>query len=121
MIRKRTSVRLGAVAAVATVGLGLSAGMASADTTFTANVPGCAGGMVVTFYSGHDHVQGYATSTSGAGCSVALSQSNGGSSSNWTNIPHDTAWTEKLLDAGITSYVVVCNLDLERCATSKSY
>ncbi|MFC1414871.1 hypothetical protein ACEZCY_37245 [Streptacidiphilus sp. N1-12] len=121
MIRKRTTVRLGAVAAVATVGLGLCTGMASADTTFVANVPGCAGGMQVRFYGGHDHVQGFVTSTWGAGCSVDLTQSNGGNSTNWTNIPHDTAWTENLLDAGITSHVVVCNLDLERCVTSTSY
>ncbi|MGW2372205.1 MULTISPECIES: hypothetical protein [Kitasatospora] len=121
MIRKRTAVRLGAVVAVATVGLGLSTGLASADTTFGANVPGCAGGMVDRFYDGHDHVQGYATSTGGAACGVVLHQSNGGSSSNWTNIPGDTAWTENLLDSGITSYVVVCNGDTGRCATSASY
>ncbi|MEU9045212.1 MULTISPECIES: hypothetical protein [unclassified Kitasatospora] len=121
MIRKRTAVRLGAVVVAATAGLGLSAATASASTTYTANVPGCAGGMVVTFADGHDHVQGYATSTTGDGCSVVLTQSNGGRSSNWTSIPHDTAWTAKLLDAGITSYVVVCNLDSRRCATSASY
>ncbi|MFD9690626.1 hypothetical protein ACFXPX_42765 [Kitasatospora sp. NPDC059146] len=121
MITKRTAVRLGAVATVAAVGLGLSTGIASADTTYPANVPGCAGGMVVSFYSGHDHVQGYAISTGGNACSVVLSQSNGGSSSNWTNIPHDTAWTDTLLDAGITSHVVVCNGDTGRCATSASY
>ncbi|MFI6844076.1 hypothetical protein ACIBJD_05265 [Kitasatospora sp. NPDC050467] len=119
MIRKRTAVRLAAVAAVATVGLGLSAGMASADTTFTANVPGCAGGMQVRFYSGHDHVQGYVTSTMGDACKVVLSQSNGGGSSAWTS--SGTVRTQELLDAGITSYVVVCNLDLGRCATSASY
>ncbi|MFI9365164.1 hypothetical protein ACIG5E_29550 [Kitasatospora sp. NPDC053057] len=119
MIRKRTAVRLGAVAVASTIGLGLSAGMASASTTYGANVPGCAGGMVVSYYSGHDHVQGYVTSTSGNSCSVALQQSNGGSSSNWTN--NGTAWTDTLLDAGITSYVVVCNMDTGRCATSASY
>ncbi|MER7673248.1 hypothetical protein ABTY61_32975 [Kitasatospora sp. NPDC096128] len=121
MIRKRTAVRLGAVLAVTAAGLGLGTGMASATTTYPANVPGCAGGMVVNYYSGHDHVQGYATSTGGAACSVVLQQSNGGSSSNWTNIPRDTAWTDTLLDAGITSYVVVCNGDTGRCATSASY
>ncbi|MFE6055404.1 hypothetical protein ACFQ6N_32025 [Kitasatospora sp. NPDC056446] len=121
MISKRTAVRLVAVAVAATAGLGLSTGMASANTTYPANVPGCAGGMVVSFYNGHDHVQGYATSTTGDACSVVLHQSNGGSSSNWTNIPRDTAWTDTLLDAGITSYVTVCNGDLGRCATSASY
>ncbi|GHF78459.1 hypothetical protein GCM10018790_65570 [Kitasatospora xanthocidica] len=121
MIRKHTAVRLAAVIAVTTAGLGLSTGMAVADTTYPANVPGCAGGMVVSFYSGHDHVRGYATSTMGDSCSVVLQQSNGNSSSNWTNILHDTAWTDTLLDAGITSHVVVCNGDTGRCATSASY
>ncbi|MET9181893.1 hypothetical protein ABZX88_27240 [Kitasatospora aureofaciens] len=119
MIRKRTAVRLGAVAAATTIGLGLGVGVASASTTYPANVPGCAGGMTVSYYNGHDHVQGYVTSTSGNSCSVALQQSNGGSSSNWTNV--GTATTDTLLDAGITSYVVVCNMDTGRCATSASY
>lgn len=120
MIRKRTATRLAAVAALATAGLSLGAGMASADTTFPANVPGCAGGMVDRFYNGHDHVQGYAISTMGDPCSVVLQQSNGGSSSNWT-ATRTPAWTDELLDAGITSHVIVCNGNTGRCATSQSY
>ncbi|GAA1251364.1 hypothetical protein GCM10009665_47560 [Kitasatospora nipponensis] len=120
MIRKRTTVRLGAVAAVATLGLGLGAGMASADTTFPANVPGCAGSMTVTRIGGHDYVQGVVISTTGDGCSVDLTQSNGRNSSNWTatRVP---ARTQQLQDSGITSYVVVCNMNTGRCATSASY
>ncbi|WP_030244912.1 hypothetical protein [Streptomyces sp. NRRL S-350] len=93
--------------------------MASAGTTYPANVPGCAGGMVVSFYSGHNHVQGYATSTTGDSCSVYLSQSNGGHSDASTT--GATVWTAELPDAGITSYVVVCNGNTRRCATSASY
>ncbi|GAB7188546.1 hypothetical protein ATKI12_8377 [Kitasatospora sp. Ki12] len=119
MIRKHTAVRLAAVIAATTAGLGLSTGMASASTTYPANVPGCAGGMVVSFYSGHDHVQGYVTSTMGDLCSVELRQSNGGHSGASTR--GGTVWTAELLDAGITSYVVVCNGDTGRCATSASY
>ncbi|MFG3227243.1 hypothetical protein ACGF07_20970 [Kitasatospora sp. NPDC048194] len=120
MIRKRTAVRLGAVVATAAIGVGLGTGMASASTTYTANVPGCAGGMVVSFYSGHDHVRGYVTSTTGDHCSVVLSQSNG----NYSPLERTTGgtvWTPEYLDAGITSYVVVCNEDLGRCATSAAY
>ncbi|MFI9810253.1 hypothetical protein ACIHEJ_39245 [Streptomyces sp. NPDC052301] len=119
MIRKRTAVRLGALVVATTAGLGLSAGMASASTTYTANVPGCAGGMVVSFHDGHDYVQGYVTSTTGDYCSVYLRQSNGGHSGASTT--GATAWTAELLDAGITSYVVVCNGNTGRCATSASY
>ncbi|MFE2413847.1 hypothetical protein ACFXDE_36500 [Kitasatospora sp. NPDC059408] len=120
MIRKRTATRLAAVAAVATVGLSLSTGMASADATFSANVPGCAGWMQDTFMNGHDWVQGFAISTMGDPCSVVLHQSNGGSSSDWT-ATRTPAQTDRLIDAGITSFVVVCNGNTGRCATSQSY
>ncbi|RKT09236.1 hypothetical protein BX285_7015 [Streptomyces sp. 1114.5] len=118
-IRKRTAVRLGALVAATAAGLGLSVGMASASTAYTADVPGCAGGMVVSFYSGHDHVQGYVTSTMGDYCRVELRQSNGGHSGASTR--GATQWTAELLDAGSTSYVVVCNGNTGRCATSASY
>ncbi|MFF3072785.1 hypothetical protein [Kitasatospora sp. NPDC057936] len=119
MIRKRTATRLAAVAAVATVGLSLSTGMASADATFSANVPGCAGGMVDTFSNGHDWVRGYVASTMGDYCTVALRQSNGNGQGKGTYGPR--VWTDPFLDAGITSYVVVCNGSTGRCATSQSY
>lgn len=121
MIGLRTVVRLAAVTAVAAGSLGLGTGMASADATYPANVPGCAGGMNVQYYNGHDWVQGYVISTTGNYCTVNLQQSNGRWSSAYSNVRGDEHYTLQLQDSGITSYVVVCNTDLGRCATSTSY
>ncbi|MFG2114805.1 hypothetical protein ACGFRB_19560 [Streptomyces sp. NPDC048718] len=119
MIGKRTAVRLGAIASVATLGLGLSTGMASANSDFQVSVTGCSGGMVVTFYNGHDHVQGYVSSTNGDACTANLHQSNGGHSAASTT--GGKVWTAELLDAGITSYVTVCNVDRGGCKSTPSY
>ncbi|WP_316520731.1 hypothetical protein [Kitasatospora brasiliensis] len=121
MIGKRTIARLGAVTAIATVGLGLGAGMASATTSYYANVPGCAGRMDVNRINGHDYVQGFITSTTGDPCYITLHQSNGHSSdaSSFTRGVENV--TAQLQDSGITSYVVVCNGATGRCNTSTSY
>ncbi|WP_158845206.1 hypothetical protein [Streptomyces sp. NRRL WC-3742] len=121
MIGLRTAVRLAAVTAVAAGSLGLTAGVASADATYAANVPGCAGGMNVQYYNGHDWVQGYVISTMGNYCTVYLHQSNGNWSSAYSNVRGDEHYTLQLQDSGITSYVTVCNADTGRCATSTSY
>lgn len=121
MIGLRTAVRLAAVTAVAAGCLGLGTGVASADATYPANVPGCAGGMIDQYYNGHDWVQGYVISTMGNYCTVVLHQSNGRWSSAYSNVRGDEHYTLQLQDSGITSYVVVCNTDLGRCATSASY
>ncbi|MFI6157184.1 hypothetical protein ACIBCA_31390 [Kitasatospora sp. NPDC051170] len=117
----RTAIRLAAVTAVAAGSLALTTGVASADGTYPANVPGCAGGMNVQYYNGHDWVQGYVISTTGSYCTVYLHQSNGRWSSAYSNVSGEEHYTLQLQDSGITSYVTVCNSDTGRCATSASY
>ncbi|MFE6056257.1 hypothetical protein ACFQ6N_36385 [Kitasatospora sp. NPDC056446] len=120
MIRKRTAIRLGAVAAIGTIGLSLGAGVAMASTNYYASARGCNGGMQVERRSdGHDWVRGFVSSGSGNSCGVTLHQSNGNTLNAGTG--DVTVYTDWLIDAGITSYATVCNLDLGGCASTVSY